>query len=118
MLKSYVRSVVVAALLSGPCVGADFLTGQAARAVIGQPFFSAQNSGASSIVAGPAGGPRRPRRPTRLQGTPITLLGSAGGVAYVNNTLFVADSNRLGLLPNNNRVLIYSGIQQMLPAFD
>src|SRR4029077_14672748 len=31
---------------------------------------------------------------------------------------FVADSNRLGLSPINNRVLIFNGIQQMFPAFD
>jgi hypothetical protein len=84
-----------AVLLSGPCSGADFLTGQAARAVIGQPFFNAQNFGASN-----------------------TVLGAAGGVAYVNNTLFVVDSNRLGLAPINNRVLSFNGIQQMFPAFD
>ena len=95
MLKSYVFLCLGAVLWSGPCSGADFLSGQAARAVIGQPFFNAQNFGASN-----------------------TLLGGVGGLAYVNNTLFVADGNRLGLLPLNNRVLIFNGIQQMFPAFD
>ena len=118
MLKSYVFLTLSSILLPVTGFGADFLTGQAARAVIGQPSFAAQNSGASTTIPGPAGGPRRPRRPTSLQGTPITLLGSAGGLAYANNTLFVADSNWLGLLPNNNRVLIYSGIRQIVPAFD
>ena len=95
MLKSYVFLSLGAVLLSGPCSAADFLTGQAARAVIGQPTFSAQLTGASD-----------------------TLIGGVGGLAYANNTLFVADSNRLGLLPNNNRVLIFNNIQQMLPALD
>ena len=118
MLKSYALLLAGAALLSAPCWGADFLNGQAARAIIGQPFFSAQNTGAASTVPGNPGGPRRPRRPSSLQGTPITLLGAASGVAYANNTLFVVDDNHLGLLPDNNRVLIYNGIQQMIPAFD
>jgi len=116
MWKSYLFTVAAAAVLSGPCWGGDFLTGQAARAVIGQPFFNAQNAGAESTVPPPAGGPRRPRRPARLQGTPITLLGAAGGVAYANNTLFVVDDNHLGFTPDNNRVLIYPNINQMLPA--
>ncbi len=66
------------------CVGlaADFVTGQGARLVIGQTTFTAQNPGASD-----------------------TLLGALGGVAYANGTLFVADSNREGLIPVNNRVL-------------
>jgi len=116
MWKPYLLAVATAALLSGPCWGADFLTGQAARAVIGQPFFNAQNAGAASTVPPPAGGPRRPRRPASLQGTPITLLGAAGGVAYANNTLFVVDDNHLGFTPDNNRVLIYPNINQMIPA--
>ena len=116
MWKSYLFAVTAAAVLSGPCLGGDFVTGQAARAVIGQPFFNAQNAGAASTTPSPAGGPRRPRRPTSLQGTPITLLGAASGVAYVNNTLFVVDDNHLGFTPDNNRVLIYPNINQMIPA--
>ena len=107
MWKSYLFAATAAAVLSGPCLGGDFVTGQAARAVIGQPFFNAQNAGAASTTPAPAGGPRRPRRPANLQGTPITLLGAASGVAYVNNTLFVVDDNHLGFTPDNNRVLIY-----------
>jgi uncharacterized protein (TIGR03437 family) len=116
MWKSYLFAVTAAAVLSGPCLGGDFVTGQAARAVIGQPFFNAQNAGAASTTPAPAGGPRRPRRPASLQGTPITLLGAASGVAYVNNTLFVVDDNHLGFTPDNNRVLIYPTINQMIPA--
>jgi uncharacterized protein (TIGR03437 family) len=72
---------------------ADYLTGQGARAIIGQPNFTAQDSGASN-----------------------TLFGSAGGLAFANNTLFVAEGNRLGLLPINNRVLLYTNISQALPS--
>ena len=67
-----------------PCSAADFLTGQAARSVIGQTFFSAQNTGASN-----------------------TVIAAAGGLAFANNVLFVADDNHVGLLPDNNRVLIF-----------
>ena len=68
------------------CVGlaADFVTGQGARMVIGQHTFTSQDPGASDI-----------------------LLGGVGGVAYANGTLFVADSNRTGLTPINNRVLMF-----------
>ncbi len=45
-------------------------------------------------------------------------MGAVGGLAYAANTLFAADSNRVGLLPNNNRVLIFNNIQQMFPAAD
>jgi len=76
------------------CAG-DFMTGQAARAVIGQPFFTAQNSGTSA-----------------------TTFGGIGGLAYAANTLFATDANRLGLLPNNNRLLIFNNIGQTLPPPD
>jgi uncharacterized protein (TIGR03437 family) len=82
-------------LFAGATYGADFVTGQAARAVIGQPTFSAQVSGASD-----------------------TAFGGIGGLAYAANTLFATDSNRLGLLPDNNRVLLFNNIQQMIPAAD
>src|SRR6185369_14233667 len=66
------------------CVGlaANFVTGQGARLVIGQTTFTQQQPGTSD-----------------------TLLGAAGGVAYANGILFVADANRTGLTPVNNRVL-------------
>jgi len=64
--------------------------------VIGQTTFTSQNSGASN-----------------------NILGSISGLAYANDstggTLFVADSNRIGLLPINNRVLMFSNIAQTLP---
>src|SRR6266849_4243870 len=82
-------------LCAGMSCAADFITGQAARAVLGQPTFTAQLSGASD-----------------------TVFGGIGGLAYANNTLFATDANRLGLLPNDNRVLIFNNIQQMIPAAD
>jgi uncharacterized protein (TIGR03437 family) len=99
MLKSYFVLLAGAVALSTPCFAADFLTGQGARSVIGQTYFNAQNTGASN-----------------------TVLGAAGGVAFANNTLFVADDNHVGLLPDNNRVLIFPLNQspniQQLPPFD
>jgi len=73
---------------------ADFVTGQAARAVIGQATYRAEYR--------------------RFQHG----AGSSRRAAYAANTLFAADSNRVGLLPNNNRVLIFNNIQQQLPAAD
>ena len=89
MLKCF----AVLCVCAGAGYSADFLTGQAARAVIGQTTFTGQNTGTSN-----------------------TVMGAVGGLAYAANTLFAADSNRVGLLPNNNRVLIFNNIQQMLPA--
>jgi len=71
----------------------QFVTGQAARLVIGQTSFTSQASGASN-----------------------TLLGGAGGIAFANNTLFVADSNRVGFTPTNNRVLMFQNLSQTLPV--
>src|SRR6266852_2549058 len=95
MLKYLAALTVCAGLFTNRGLAADFLTGQSARAVIGQPTFNSPITGGSA-----------------------TVLGAVGGVAYAANTLFVADANRLGLLPNDNRVLIFNNIQQMLPAAD
>lgn len=89
------RLFAVLLVCAGSAYSADFLTGQAARAVLGQKTFTAQDTGASN-----------------------TVMGAVGGLAYAANTLFAADSNRLGLLPNNNRVLIFNNIQQQFPALD
>jgi uncharacterized protein (TIGR03437 family) len=71
---------------------ADFTTGQAARLVIGQTTFTSQDSNSSDII-----------------------LGAASGIAYAADTLFVADSNRAGASPTNNRVLLYQNLSGMLP---
>lgn len=73
---------------------ADFVTGQAARIVIGQSNFTAQ---AADLLS-------------------ANRLGAAGGVAYVNNTLFVVDSNRVQASPVLNRVLIYNNIHNFVTA--
>ena len=61
--------------------------------VIGQQTFTAQNSNSSD-----------------------TVLGAASGLAYAADTLFVADSNRVGASPNNHRVLLYQNLSGMLPS--
>jgi len=72
---------------------ADFVTGQAARAVIGQPTFTQADPNSSS-----------------------TIIGAASGVAYAANTLFVADDNRMDAAPANNRVLVFQNLTSQLPA--
>jgi uncharacterized protein (TIGR03437 family) len=79
-------------LWAGVSLASDFLTFQAARVVIGQRTFTAQDSGAGN-----------------------TVMGSASGIAIAGNTLFVADGNRMGFLPVNNRVLLFSGLIPSLP---
>jgi uncharacterized protein (TIGR03437 family) len=73
-------------------MAAEFTTGQAGRAVVGQTTFTGALAGASQ-----------------------SLIGAASGLAYKNDTLFVADSNRLGASPVNNRILIYQHISSMFP---
>ena len=71
----------------------DLFPGQAARLVIGQKTFTAQDSGADR-----------------------NLLGGASGIAYANGMLFVADANRFGASPQNHRVLIYRNLGRDLPS--
>ena len=66
---------------------ADFTTGQAARLVIGQQTFTSQDSNSSD-----------------------SILGAASGLAYAADTLFVADSNRVGASPSNHRVLLFQNL--------
>ncbi|HXM44793.1 MAG TPA: hypothetical protein VN924_26385 [Bryobacteraceae bacterium] len=70
----------------------SFATGQSARLVIGQPEFDAEMDSASQ-----------------------TVLGSMSGLAFANNTLFVADANTQGSPPVNNRVMIYQNASTQLP---
>ena len=65
-------------------IGQDYITGQGARLVIGQTTFTSQNYGNSN-----------------------TVFGAAGGLAAGGGYLFLADANRLGELPVNNRVLMF-----------
>jgi hypothetical protein len=71
----------------------NFTTGQAARLVIGQPTFTAQDNNSTALI-----------------------LGGVGGIAYANNTLFVTDANRLQATPVNHRVLIYQNLNTKFPA--
>jgi uncharacterized protein (TIGR03437 family) len=71
---------------------ADFSTGQAARLVIGQSTFTEGEQGAGQ-----------------------NLIGGVGGVAYANDMLFIADGNRIGASPVNQRVLIFKNLSGNLP---
>ena len=79
--------------LAGAISAAEFRTGQAARAVIGQQTFTRQQAGASS-----------------------SLLGAVSGVAYANDTLIVADSSRIPAFPQNQRVLVYRNMSGQIPG--
>ncbi len=85
------KVLVTLFLASNAAFCAEYLTGQAARLVIGQRNFTAALSQAP--VFGNEG-----------------ILGGAGGIAYGNDHLFVADGNKLGASPANNRVLIYTPV--------
>ena len=71
-------------LLAATLQAADFTNGQAARAEWGQFNFT-----------------------QGLDSTQQYILGGASGLAYANGVLFVADSNRLGATPQNNRVMMF-----------
>lgn len=85
--------LTAALLFSEQAFAQGYMTGQAARAVVGQPFFDAQSQNSSD-----------------------TVIGSAAGVAYADDTLFVADSNNVQATPNNNRVLLFKNISSQIPA--
>jgi hypothetical protein len=72
----------------------DFMTGQAARMVIGQVNFTQQDIGT----------------PTQY------VLGACSGLAYANNMLFVVDSNHIQATPVQNRVLIYHNLSTLVPS--
>jgi hypothetical protein len=86
------KSVSLFLLTAAAGLCAEFTTGQAARLAIGQIHFTREEYGASEYV-----------------------LGGVSGLAYGNNTLFIADANRVGSIPINNRVLIYRDISSQLP---
>jgi uncharacterized protein (TIGR03437 family) len=90
-MRSYSLPILV--VLAAVCSpAADFTTGQAARALIGQKTFTVQAYGATE-----------------------SLLGGVSGLAYVNDTLIVADSNRVNAEPVNNRVMIFNNVSSFLP---
>jgi hypothetical protein len=71
----------------------DFMTGQAARILIGQVNFTQQDIGTPSQF----------------------VLGAVSGLAYANNMLFVVDSNHIQATPVQNRVLIYHNLSSLVP---
>lgn len=92
----------------GFCQQATFTNGQAARLVIGQPTFTEQSPGYEDSG--------KPDEPNDSQAVPSQwLLGGVGGIAYSNNRLFVADSNRVGSTPDNNRIVIYNDVSSLVP---
>src|SRR3984957_5941820 len=89
--------IFIAAAASCPFIlaqtaNSEFTTGQAARLVIGQTSFTAADPNSSN-----------------------TIIGGASGVAYAADTLFIADDNYIGALPENNRVLIIPNLSGTLP---
>ncbi len=86
------KGIFVFILGAATAFAADFVTGQAARLVIGQTTFTAADPNSTNSV-----------------------IGAAGGVAYAGNTLFVVDDNRLGAAPPNNRVLVFSNVSSAFP---
>ena len=75
---------------------ASFTNGQAARAILGQAAFT--DSSVAPVV-------------NNIQTALPNLLGGPSGLAYYSGLLFVADDNRLGALPENNRVVIFDTTQ-------
>ena len=86
------KCISISLLGAAAACAADFTTGQAARLVIGQTTFTSQDSNSSD-----------------------TIIAAASGIAYAADTLFVADSNRVGASPTNHRVLLYQNLSGMLP---
>jgi uncharacterized protein (TIGR03437 family) len=100
-MKSHIRTVSLPRLfalslalaLAAPLAAQrDWVTQQAARLVIGQTSFTRQD-------------------PTSSQSS----IGSAGGVAVAGNRLFIAEGNRIGASPVNNRVLVYNDLASFIP---
>ncbi len=79
-----------------------FVTGMAARAVIGQQTFTAQNSAGNPPTVNPS----------------ASLLGAVSGLAWANNMLFVVDSNRMQAEPTQNRVLLFPQSSLPVPSPD
>src|SRR4030081_3262814 len=86
------KSISPVFLAAATASAAQFFTGQAARLVIGQQTFTEAAQGANQ-----------------------NLLGGVGGVAYAGDMLFVADGNRVGASPVNQRVLIFKNLSSNLP---
>ncbi|MBV8834798.1 MAG: hypothetical protein JO108_36860, partial [Acidobacteriaceae bacterium] len=82
-------------LFAVPAAPAQFTNGQAARAEFGQQAFTTGANGISQ-----------------------NLLGAPSGLAFANGILYVADNNRVGATPNNNRILGFDTTQLPAPSAD
>ena len=102
-MMKFLPVLLLASALAG---GADFTTGQAARAIFGQQTFTAQDIQT----------PCQNGNTINCQVPTPYVIGAVGGVAYANDTLFVTDSSRVSAAPLLNRVLIYTGISTYLKA--
>ena len=87
------KCISVFLLCTAALFAQKFMTGQAARATIGQETFTSQDTNSSD-----------------------TVVGGVSGLAYAGDTLFVADSNRVGSYPSNNRVLLFQNLSSQLPV--
>lgn len=90
--RFFISGLAVSTSSAALLLGAEFETGQAARAVIGQATFSSQKAGASQ-----------------------RLFSGAGGLAYGDGKLFVADASEADS-SSNHRVVMFSTAS--IPAAD
>lgn len=82
----------LALFLAVAAPAADFVTGQAARLVVGQLSFTSADPNSTNAV-----------------------IGGAAGVAYAADTLFIADANNIGAGPLNHRVLVFPNVSGTFP---
>jgi uncharacterized protein (TIGR03437 family) len=87
------KCISVFLLCTAALFAQKFMTGQAARLVIGQETFTSADTNSSD-----------------------TVVGGVSGLAYAADTLFVADSNRVGSYPSNNRILLFQNLSSQLPV--
>lgn len=93
-MKYLALTLLLTASVCLPVSAGEYLSGQAARMIIGQSTFTDQVAGTSN-----------------------KLLGAVGGVAFGADTLIIADSNRVtGFSPQNRRVVLYRNVSSKFPA--
>jgi uncharacterized protein (TIGR03437 family) len=95
LIGKWIAALWLCAVLISPLLKAEpkWVIQHGARLVIGQNSFTRSN-------------PRSSRE----------VIGSAGGVAVGGNVLAIAEGNRIGATPINNRVLIYKNLSGFIPA--
>ena len=94
-IAATVGSFLLLALSVPARLGAEpaWVTNQGARLVVGQPSFTRQ-------------------APLSSRET----IGGVAGVAYGGDVLVIADGNRVGSQPVNNRVLVYRNVSSFVPG--